>query len=106
MEHQMRIMLLVASIAFNLLAVIPRAAADEPRQLKMASEVRIEQSHGSIPANTNEGGGKTKRAVPEGSSTSGNASSGSPGTPLTCNQQNASSPACYSATQQARPVSK
>jgi hypothetical protein len=101
----MRMNLSVASIAFNLLALIPAAAADDPRLLKMASEVHIEQSHGSMPADTSEGG-KVKRAAPEGGSSSGNAASGSPSTPVTCNQQNASSPACYSATQQARPVTR
>ena|SRR5579871_408768 len=70
-----------------------------------ASEVWVKQSRGRISGGAavtddskpNEGKPKT---APEGSSTA--AAAGSPTNPATCNQQNASSPACYSATQQSK----
>jgi len=65
-----------------------------------ASEVWVKQSSGRISGGTpvtDEGKPKT---APEGSSTA--AAAGSPTNPATCNQQNASSPACYSATQQSK----
>jgi hypothetical protein len=74
------------------------------RSNSSAWETRIEQPSGRLPP-----GSRTIRLehpkvrAPEGSAlrTEG---SGSPNIPVTCNQQNASSPACYSATQQSRPV--
>jgi hypothetical protein len=66
-----------------------------------ASEVWVQQARGRISggaavADEN----KPAKASPEGSAAA--AASGSPTTPATCNQQNASSPACYSATQQTK----
>jgi hypothetical protein len=43
---------------------------------------------------------KPVKNAPEG--TSANVAQSSPTTPATCNQANASSPACYSATQQSK----
>jgi hypothetical protein len=65
-----------------------------------ASEVWVQQSRGQtsgspIVAEEN----KAVKAAPEGAATT---AAGSPTTPVTCNQQNASSPACYSATQQTK----
>lgn len=65
-----------------------------------ASEVWVRQSNGRISGGapvTDEG---KPKAAPEGSATA--TAAGSPTTPATCNQQNASSPACYSATQQSK----
>ena len=69
-----------------------------------ASEVWVQQSRGRISGGTTVAEeNKPANAAPEGAATTG---SGSPTTPATCNQANASSPACYSATQQARPVTR
>ena len=65
-----------------------------------ASEVWVQQSRGRISGGTTVAEeNKPANAAPEGAATAG---SGSPSTPATCNQANASSPACYSATQQTR----
>ena len=78
-------------------------AADARQQRRLAWETRVEQAHGNMPvgSKTIDGGGPV-RGVPEGGSGAGALKTG-PTAPITCNQQNASSPACYSATQQARP---
>jgi hypothetical protein len=65
-----------------------------------ASEVWVQQSRGRISGGTTVAEENKPNVAPEGgSATTG---SGSPATPATCNQANASSPACYSATQQTR----
>jgi hypothetical protein len=65
-----------------------------------ASEVWVQQARGRISGGTTVAEeNKPANIVPEGSATTG---SGSPATPATCNQANASSPACYSATQQTK----
>jgi hypothetical protein len=70
--------------------------------LWLASDVWVEQARGNILTGAPPPeDGKSVKAAPEGSSSS--AANGGPAIPATCNQQNASSPACYSATQQARP---
>lgn len=67
-----------------------------------ASEVWVQQARGRISAGaTAAEENKPANTAPEGSSTNA-AASGSPTNPATCNQQNASSPACYSATQQTK----
>jgi hypothetical protein len=64
-----------------------------------ASEVWVMQAHGQISGSTAVAEqNKPVKPAPEGTATA----AGSPTTPVTCNQQNASSPACYSATQQTR----
>jgi hypothetical protein len=65
-----------------------------------ASEVWVKQSSGRISGGTPVTDESKPKAAPEGSSTA--AAAGSPTNPATCNQQNASSPACYSATQQSK----
>jgi hypothetical protein len=66
-----------------------------------ASDVWVQQAHGRLPGGTPAAEeNKPVKAAPEGGATS--AATGSPVTPATCNQQNASSPACYSATQQTK----
>ena len=65
-----------------------------------ASEVWVQQARGRISGGTTVAEeNKPANIAPEGTATTG---SGSPSTPATCNQANASSPACYSATQQTR----
>jgi hypothetical protein len=78
----------------------------DARQRRLASETRVEQAHGNMPvgSKTIDGGGPV-RGVPEGGSGTSALKTG-PTAPITCNQQNASSPACYSATQQARPAAR
>ena len=64
-----------------------------------ASEIWVQQAHGQISGGTPVAEqNKPVKPAPEGTGTA----AGSPTTPVTCNQQNASSPACYSATQQTR----
>jgi hypothetical protein len=65
-----------------------------------ASDVWVKQAHGRISGDTPVAEENKPKTAPEGGSTA--AAAGSPTTPATCNQQNASSPACYSATQQTR----
>lgn len=65
-----------------------------------ASEVWVKQSSGRISGGAPITDESKPKATPEGSSTA--AAAGSPTNPATCNQQNASSPACYSATQQSK----
>jgi len=66
-----------------------------------ASEVWVQQARGNVLTGASPlVDGKCVKTAPEGSSSS--AANGSPSVPVTCNQQNASSPACYSATQQAK----
>ncbi len=65
-----------------------------------ASEVWVKQARGRISGDTPVAEENKPKSAPEGSSTA--AAAGSPTNPATCNQQNASSPACYSATQQTR----
>jgi hypothetical protein len=70
-----------------------------PAPMARASDVWVQQARGRISGSTpvtDEGKPKT---APEGGSA---AAAGSPTNPATCNQQNASSTACYSATQQTR----
>ena len=66
-----------------------------------ASEVWVKQARGRISGDTPVAEENKPKTAPEGSSTAA-AAAGSPTNPATCNQQNASSPACYSATQQTR----
>jgi hypothetical protein len=109
--------IVIAIGAAGLLACVEQTVAAEGMNhpyRRLASEVQIQQSHGNLPPSAGgEARGRLKyKQTPEnGSNPSGAANpsgtaSGSPTTPATCNQQNASSPACYSATQQARPVTR
>jgi hypothetical protein len=92
-------------MAFGLSARVGLLEACERRG--GSSEVRVEQARGSLPAGAAAADLRTKPAkgAPETGASTGAAVTG-PTAPVTCNQQNASSPACYSATQQARPVTK
>jgi len=68
-----------------------------------ADEVWVQQARGRISGSAAVAeDNKPAKTAPENSSATAAAVTGSPTTPATCNQQNASSPACYSATQQTR----
>ncbi len=95
----------IAVCLFAALAVQSQLGSADARPRRVASEARVEQAHGNMPVGTKtiDGGGPV-RGIPEGGTT-GAAKIG-PTAPVTCNQANASSPACYSATQQARPAAR
>jgi|SRR6185437_16844330 hypothetical protein len=70
-----------------------------------SGEVHVQQAHGSV----TDGEAivdKTGRSTPESGGQPATPATGSPSIPATCDQNNASSPACYSATQQARPLAR
>lgn len=84
-----------------------------------ASDVWVQQAHGNMPVGpelnkpvkTNRGDmpvgtlpelNKPVNTTPEATNATPTPVAGSPTAPVTCNQANASSPACYSATQQAK----
>lgn len=94
----------IAVCLFAALAVQSQLGSADARQRRVAWEARVDQAHGNMPvgSKTIDGGGPV-RGIPEGGSA---AAKTGPTAPVTCNQQNASSPACYSATQQARPVAR
>jgi hypothetical protein len=62
------------------------------------SDVYIQQSHGHVAPSTK----VQSKPTPE-TATAGTPTAVGPTAPVTCNAQNASSQACYTATQQARP---
>ena len=66
-----------------------------------ASDVWVQQARGRISGSTPVTDENKSKTAPEGGSAPA-AAAGSPTTPATCNQQNASSTACYSATQQTK----
>lgn len=77
----------------------------DARTRKTRSEARVEQARGTLPRGAKiESPPKTAKSTPEGGPAP--SATNSPSIPVTCNQQNASLPACYSATQQARPVAR
>lgn len=75
------------------------------------SDVYIEQSHGRIPqkdksdAKSDAKASDAKASVKPTPEAIGNSNAGQ-AIPETCNSQNASSQACYTATQQARPATR
>ena len=69
--------------------------------MAQASDVWVQQARGRISGSTPVTDENKSKTAPEGGSAAA-AAAGSPTTPATCNQQNASSTACYSATQQTR----
>ena len=96
----------VAGVMASVMASILVASGsqyDNANQLWLTSEVWVEQARGNMLHNASPlEDGKPVKTSPENSSNS-SAGGNSPTVPTTCNQQNASSPACYSATQQTRP---
>jgi hypothetical protein len=86
------------------IAVLPAAFSDhaiaQSATPPAASDVYIQQSHGSVGAGTK----PQSKLTPELTGVVGvPAATTGPTAPVTCNAQNASSQACYTATQQARP---
>ena len=71
-----------------------------PTTVLVASEVYIEQSRGHVSP------GASILTKPPPESTTAVSPSITPTAPETCNAQNASSQACHTATQQARPVGR
>ncbi len=67
------------------------------------SDVYIEQAHGRIRVKDKSDDKASVKPVPEAATGSSNAGQT---VPATCNSQNASSQACYTATQQARPATR
>jgi hypothetical protein len=84
------------------IAVLPAAFSDHATAQSAppaASDVYIQQFHGSVGTGT-----KTpSKVTPELTGVIGTPAAAGPTAPVTCNAQNASSQACYTATQQARP---
>jgi hypothetical protein len=82
------------------MALLPAAFSDRTlAQSELAvSDVYIAQSHGRVAPGVKMQG----KPTPESTSAGTPAATG-PTAPVTCNAQNASSQACYTATQQARP---
>jgi hypothetical protein len=75
-------------------------AQSAPGMRMAASEVYIEQSHGQVSPGT------TILTKPPPEATTAVSPSITPTAPETCNAQNASSQACHTATQQARPAGR
>jgi hypothetical protein len=72
----------------------------------LASETTIKQAQGFVRYDSNPVSSiRNKRAL-EGTIGGPNPTVGSPTIPATCTQQNAASPACYSATQTMRPLGR
>lgn len=84
-----------------LLASLFTMPADARKRRSLSPEVQVQQAQGSLPTDAG-----PLRGPPEGMQKRAGAAKGGPSVPATCTQQNASSPACYSATQQARPMPK
>lgn len=96
----------LAALIVATTALIPVAQAEDGRRSSRGSEIRVNQARGQLSPDSNQTGlERTKKGTPEGGQTGAVTGSG-PTAPVTCNQQNASSPACYSSTQQARPVTR
>jgi hypothetical protein len=69
-----------------------------------ASDVYIQQAHGRVAPGIKMMGKPPPEVAPN--SDAGQPAPASSTAPTTCNAQNASSPACYTATQQARPATR
>jgi hypothetical protein len=81
--------------AFSADTALQFASADE-----FASDVYIQQSRGRVSP-----GAQAQKPPPEATSNQVQSPTG-PTAPVTCDAQNQSSQACYTATQQARPASR
>jgi hypothetical protein len=86
-----------AVVAVVLVSAFPQARSASLTRIA-GSEVYIQQSSGRVGAGTN-----VQTKPPPEASAAAAAPAASPTAPETCNAQNASSQACYTATQQARP---
>jgi hypothetical protein len=87
-------------VSANLPDIAPAQFAHAPSTVLAASEVYIQQSRGHVSP------GATILTKPPPETTTAAPPSVTPTAPETCNSQNASSQACYTATQQARPAGR
>ena len=78
----------------------PPQFSHAPSTALAASEVYIQQSRGRVMP------GASILTKPPPESTTVTAPNATPAAPVTCNAQNASSQACYTATQQSRPAGR
>jgi hypothetical protein len=94
---------LAAAMALPALAEGGHARREGLRRTGVSPEVAVPQATGRVRAEPH-----AKSALPElGTAPAGGAAAAPSGpAPTTCNAENATSPACYSATQQARPVTR
>ena len=76
--------------------------ADHSLRIAQSSEVTIPQVRGRMPAKGTQATPQRPSGPPEGTAQQG-AEANAADRPITCTSANASSPACYSATQQGRP---
>lgn len=98
MRNEAMRMRCAAGVAIVLVSAAFSQVRSAPFARVATSEVYIQQSSGRVAPGTNI---QTKPPPEAGTATA--APSTSPTAPETCNAQNASSQACYTATQQARP---
>jgi nitrate/nitrite-specific signal transduction histidine kinase len=83
----------------------PAGAVASAGQLRSAtSEVFVDQARGRVSVRDKSGALVGVKPTPESAATGNSIPSQT--APATCDQQNASSPACYTATQQARPATR
>jgi hypothetical protein len=90
----------IVMLSASLLDIAPPQFSRPPSTALAASEVYIEQSRGHVAP----GASIVTKPPPE--STTAISPSVAPTAPETCNAQNASSQACHTATQQARPAGR
>jgi hypothetical protein len=76
--------------------VRPHRGSPARPSIEQSSEARIQQ----VPERSR----SPAQPIPEGEAKSANVRG--PSAPVTCNGQNSESPACYTATQQSRPVTR
>jgi hypothetical protein len=98
--------LVIGFVAASLVAPSSPASSRERHRHRAihSGEVHVQQEHGVIPDGTALVDKVAKGTPESGNQPAATPATGSPNIPATCSQQNASSPACYSATQQARPT--
>jgi hypothetical protein len=91
------------AVAIASTALSGHAQSQSATFLRMAaSEVYIQQSRGHVAP----GSSILTKPPPETTTTTAASPSAAPTAPDTCNAQNASSQACYTATQQSRPAGR
>jgi hypothetical protein len=82
--------------------VVPAAPSRSASFEVTSSEVYIQQSRGRVAPGTS----VHQTKPPPETTTLGAPAAAAPTAPVTCNAQNASSQACYTATQQSRPAGR
>jgi hypothetical protein len=91
----------IVVVSANLTGIAPAQFPRTAGIMFAASEVYIQQSRGRVSP-----GASILTKPPPETTTAAPAPSVTPTAPETCNAQNASSQACYTATQQARPAGR